>query len=66
MFSAIKNIKIQCGIEGKLMKKCKEDAVMQTIPRFSLGLRKFRYDCESKNFAILGKLRIFARLAKFR
>ena len=29
MFSAIKNIKIQCGIEGKLMKKkkCKEETV---------------------------------------
>ena len=28
VFSAIKNIKIQCGIEGKLMKKkCKEDTV---------------------------------------
>ena len=28
LFSTIKNIKIQCGIEGKLMKKkCKEDTV---------------------------------------
>ena len=28
VFSAIKNIKIQCGIEGKLMKKkCREDTV---------------------------------------
>ena len=28
VFSAIKNIKIQCGIEGKLMKKkCSGDAV---------------------------------------
>ena len=37
------------------------------IAKISLGLQKFRWDCE--NFAIiakLAKLRIFARLAKFR
>ena len=34
------------------------------IAKISLGLRKFRN--HSKNFAILAKLRIFARLAKFR
>ena len=36
---------------------------MQT-QEISLGLRKFRN--YSENFAILAKLRIFARLAKFR
>ena len=34
------------------------------IAKISLGLRKFRN--QSKNFAILAKLRNFARLAKFR
>ena len=34
------------------------------IAKISLGLRKFRN--HSENFAILVKLRIFARLAKFR
>ena len=34
------------------------------IAKISLGLRKFR--SHSENFAILAKLRIFARLAKFR
>ena len=34
------------------------------IAKISLGLRKFRN--HSENFAILEKLRIFARLAKFR
>ena len=33
------------------------------IAKISLGLRKFRN--HSENFAILAKLRIFARLAKF-
>ena len=33
------------------------------IAKISLGLRKFR--SHSKNFAILAKLRNFARLAKF-
>ena len=56
-------------------KKCREDAVNKTgsrsnprifamIAKISLGLRKFRN--HSENFAILAKLRIFARLAKFR
>ena len=56
-------------------KKCREDAVSKTgsrsnprifamIEKISLGLRKFRN--HSENFAILAKLRIFARLAKFR
>ena len=56
-------------------KKCREDAVSKTgsrsnprifamIAKISLGLRNFRN--HSENFAILAKLRIFARLAKFR
>ena len=56
-------------------KKCREDAVSKTgsrsnprifsmIAKISLGLRKFRN--HSKNFAILAKLGISARLAKFR
>ena len=56
-------------------KKCREDAVSKTgsrsnprifamIAKISLGLRKFRN--HSKNFAILAKSRILARLAKFR
>ena len=55
-------------------KKCREDAVSKTgsrsnarifaiIAKISLGLRKFRN--HSENFAILAKLGIFARLAKF-
>ena len=56
-------------------KKCRDDAVSKTgsrsnprifamIAKISLGLRKFRN--HSENFAILAKLGIFARLAKFR
>ena len=56
-------------------KKCRDDAVSKTgsrsnprifamIAKISLGLRKFHN--HSKNFAILAKLGIFARLAKFR
>ena len=56
-------------------KKCREDVVSKTgsrsnprifamIAKISLGLRKIRN--HSENFAILEKLRIFARLAKFR
>ena len=56
-------------------KKCREDAVSKTesrsnsrifavIAKISLGLRKFRN--HNENFAILAKLEIFARLAKFR
>ena len=56
-------------------KKCREDVVSKTgsrrnpkifamIAKISLGLRKFRN--HSENFAILAKLGIFARLAKFR
>ena len=55
-------------------KKCKMDAVRKAekqkqpgifamIAKNSLGLRKFRN--HSENFAILAKLGIFARLAKF-
>ena len=53
VFSAIKNIKIQCGIEGKLMKKkCKEDTVgMQKLDQEG---RNFRYGCE--NFARIAKI----------
>ena len=38
--------------------------IYATIAKISLGLRKFRN--HSENFAILAKLRIFARLVKFR
>ena len=55
-------------------KKCREDVVSKTgsrsnpkifamIAKILLGLRKFRN--HSENFAILAKLGIFARLAKF-
>ena len=37
--------------------------IFAMIVKISLGLRKFRN--HSENFAILEKLRIFARLAKF-
>ena len=37
--------------------------IFAIIAKISLGLRKFRN--HSENFAILAKLRIFARLAKF-
>ena len=70
-----KNIKIHCGIEGSVMKKCRKDAMSKEerkkhlgnfamIAKISLGLRKFRN--HSENFAILAKLGNFARLAKFR
>ena len=56
-------------------KKCREDAVSKTgsrcnprifamIAKISLGLPKFRN--HSENFAIIARLRIFARLEKFR
>ena len=38
--------------------------ILAMIAKISLGLRKFRN--HSENFAILVKLGIFARLAKFR
>ena len=38
--------------------------IFAMIAKISLGLRKFRN--HSENFATLEKLRIFARLAKFR
>ena len=38
--------------------------IFAMIAKISLGLRKFRN--HSENFAILSKLRIFTRLAKFR
>ena len=41
--------------------QCSEE---QATKEISLSLRKFRWDCE--NFAILAKLRNFARIAKFR
>ena len=37
--------------------------IFAMIAKISLGLRKFRN--HSENFAILAKLRIFAKLAKF-
>ena len=37
--------------------------IFSMIAKISLGLRKFRN--HSENFAILAKLRIFARLEKF-
>ena len=48
-----KNIKIQCGIEGNVMKKecsggCSGKAVRQN------NSRKFRWDCN--NFAIIAKI----------
>ena len=48
-----KNIKIQCGIEGNVMKKecsggCSSKAVKQS------NSRKFSYDCE--NFAGIAKI----------
>ena len=56
-------------------KKCRDDGVSKTgsrsnpriltmIAKISLRLRKFRN--HSEKFAILAKLGIFARLAKFR
>ena len=56
-------------------KKCRGDAVSKTgsrsnprifamIAKISLGLRNIRN--HSENFAILAKLGIFAKLAKFR
>ena len=45
--------------------QCKtgDPGIFAMIAKISLGLRKF---CDhSENFAILAKLRIFARLAKF-
>ena len=58
-----------------MKKRCSGDAVYNRrryanpgnfamIAKISLGLRKFRN--HSENFAILAKLRNFARLAKFR
>ena len=62
-----KNIKIQCGIEGNVMKKecsggCSGKAAIQRnfakIAKILLGLRKFRN--HSENFAIISKLGNFA------
>ena len=52
-FQPSKNIKIQCGIEGNMMKKecsggCSGKAVKQS------NSRKFRYDCE--NFTGIAKI----------
>ena len=52
-FQPSKNIKIQCGIEGNMMKKecsggCSGKAVKQN------NSRNFRYDCE--NFAGIAKI----------
>ena len=45
--------------------RCSRKAgIFTMIAKISLGLRKFRN--HSKNFVILAKLKIFARLAKFR
>ena len=75
-FRPSKNIKIQCGIEGNVMKKeCSEGCsgkakqksnsrIFAKLAKILLGLRKFRN--HSENFAILAKLENFARLAKFR
>ena len=60
-----KNIKIHCGIEGSVMKKCRKDAMSKEerkkhpgnfamIAKISLGLRKFLWDCE--NFATIAKI----------
>ena len=52
-FQPSKNIKIQCGIEGNMMKKecsggCSGKVVKQS------NSRNFRYDCE--NFAGIAKI----------
>ena len=44
-------------------RKQEHPRIFAMIAKISLGLRKFRN--HSENFAILAKLRIFARLAKF-
>ena len=44
--------------------KCANPGNFAMIAKISLGLRKFRN--HSENFAILAKLRNFARLTKFR
>ena len=46
------------------MSKTGDPRILAMIAKISLGLQKFRN--HSENFAILAKLRIFARLAKFR
>ena len=46
------------------MCKTGDPRIFAMIAKISLGLRKFRN--HSENFVILEKLRIFARLAKFR
>ena len=52
-FQPSKNIKIQCGIEGNVMKKkCREDAVGKAAKEEQS--QKFRYDCE--NFAGIAKI----------
>ena len=45
------------------MSKTGDPRIFAMIAKISLGLRKFLN--HSENFAILAKLRIFARLAKF-
>ena len=45
------------------MSKTGDPRIFAMIAKISLGLRKFRNHRE--NFAILAKMRIFARLAKF-
>ena len=67
-----KNIKIQCGIEGNVMKKessggCSGKAVKQSNSRkFRNHRENFAILAKLENFAILAKLENFARLAKFR
>ena len=48
-----KNIKIQCGIEGNMMKKeCNGGCSGKAVKK--CNSRKFRYDCE--NFAEIAKI----------
>ena len=53
--------------KGGCSSKTGKPGIFAMIAKISLGLRKFRWDCE--NFAILAKFSLyenFARLTKFR
>ena len=54
-----------CSVDVVGKAGCSRKAgIFAMIVKISLGLRKFRN--HSENFSILAKLKIFARLAKFR
>ena len=75
-FRPSKNIKIQCGIEGNVMKKeCSEGCsgkakqksnsrIFAKLAKISLGLRKFRN--HSENFATIANIRNPTEIGKFR